>query len=59
MAPERITLAVAVDHIVSRADAKRQGWSEAQTEADENLQAICKCCHDAKTALEARGGMGV
>jgi 5-methylcytosine-specific restriction protein A len=56
--PERVTVAVAVDHIVAKADAARLGWSIDQTEADSNLQSICKTCHDAKSADEARRGRG-
>ena len=57
--PERVTPATAVDHIVSKAEAKRRGWSLEQVEDDSNLQAICKACHDSKTADEARRGRGV
>ncbi|MGE3346067.1 MAG: HNH endonuclease [Ramlibacter sp.] len=49
--PERITPAVAVDHIKPKA--------EGGTDAESNLQAICKACHDQKTAEEARRGRGV
>ncbi|MFW1676442.1 HNH endonuclease [Pontibacter sp. JAM-7] len=42
----RITAAVAVDHIIPKA--------QGGTDADTNLQAICKTCHDAKTADESR-----
>lgn len=40
----RVTPATAVDHVVSKA---RGG-----TDRDENLQAICRDCHAAKTARE-------
>jgi len=45
---DRITLATAVDHIVSK--------SEGGTDDESNLQAICNDCHDAKTALESARG---
>lgn len=48
----RVTLALEVDHIVSKAIAKRQGWSNAQIEAPNNRQSICRECHLAKSALE-------
>lgn len=41
---ERVTPAVAVDHITPKA--------EGGTDDDDNLQSICKCCHDVKTAAE-------
>ncbi|AAL40344.1 putative bacteriophage protein gp82 [Burkholderia pseudomallei] len=40
----RVTVATAVDHVISKA---RGG-----TDHDENLQAICRDCHAAKTARE-------
>ncbi|ARL87612.1 HNH endonuclease [Burkholderia pseudomallei] len=46
----RIARAVAVDHIVSKA--------EGGTDEHANLQSICKPCHDAKTATEAARGRG-
>lgn len=54
----RLTVATQVDHKMSKAAARRLGWTAAQIEADENLQAICKACHDAKTAKEAARGRG-
>lgn len=46
----RIAVAVAVDHVVAKADGG--------TDAESNLQAICEPCHKAKTAREsARGRM--
>jgi 5-methylcytosine-specific restriction protein A len=48
----RVTVAVAVDHIVSKAQAKLLHWSDGRTNADDNLRAICKPCHDEKTARE-------
>lgn len=53
MQPERVTPAVAVDHIVGKAEARRRGWSAQQVDAESNLQAICEACHTAKTAREA------
>ena len=48
-----------VDHIINKAEAKARGWSEEQTEAEENLQAICDECHKAKTQAEALKARGV
>jgi len=42
----RVMPAVAVDHIVPKA--------EGGTDADENLQAICKPCHKLKTENESK-----
>jgi 5-methylcytosine-specific restriction protein A len=47
----RLTVAHAVDHIVSKANGG--------TDAERNLQAICETCHKAKTAAERAGGGGV
>lgn len=47
----RITPATAVDHIVPKA--------AGGTDVESNLQAICKACHDAKTAREAVKGRGL
>jgi 5-methylcytosine-specific restriction protein A len=44
-----------VDHIVSKAEAKRLGWTREQIEDDSNLQAINSECHKEKTARERRG----
>lgn len=41
-----------VDHIVSKANAKRMGWAQAQIDADSNLQCICESCHKDKTQRE-------
>lgn len=45
---QRLTLATQVDHITPRA----QGGSDD----DENLEAICDACQDAKRAIEAAEG---
>lgn len=45
----RITLATQCDHKVPRA--------EGGTDQDDNLQAICDACHDAKTRAEAARGV--
>ena len=50
-----VSAAQEVDHIVPKAQAKRLGWTRERMDARENLQAICRVCHGAKTALEARG----
>jgi len=48
----RVTIAYAVDHIVSKANAARLKWTPAQMDDPSNLQAICKPCHDSKTEAE-------
>lgn len=53
---DHITLGNQVDHIVSKAEARSIGWTEAQIEADANLQAICDPCHRTKTSSESRQG---
>lgn len=45
-------IAGAVDHIISKANAKKLGWSKTQTDHPSNLQAICHPCHTRKTAEE-------
>ena len=47
----RLRPATQVDHVVPKA--------EGGTDDDSNLQAICKSCHQAKTAAEAVRGRGV
>lgn len=44
----RLTAATEVDHIVGKA--------KGGTDADNNLQAICKTCHEEKTIRENGGG---
>ena len=41
-----------VDHVVSKAEAARLGWSRAKTDSLANLQYLCEPCHKAKTAAE-------
>lgn len=45
-------IAHAVDHITSKAKAKKLGWTKAQMDHPSNLQAICEPCHKRKTAEE-------
>ncbi len=45
-------LATEVDHVVSKAEAKRRGWTQAQIEADSNLQSINHACHLRKSQEE-------
>lgn len=47
-----VTIAKEVDHIVSKARAAVLRWSQVHIDAESNLQAICKRCHEAKTAEE-------
>ena len=48
----RMTLARAVDHIVSKARAATLRWTRAQTDDPSNLEAICDPCHAVKTEAE-------
>lgn len=48
----RATAGSQVDHIISKANAKRMGWTPRQIDADSNLQCICGPCHKAKTEQE-------
>lgn len=43
-----------VNHIVSKAEAKRLGWTRQQTDAESNLHAINADCHK-RVTLEQRG----
>ncbi len=47
-----VTIATQVDHIVSKAKAATLRWSQERIDAEANLQAICKPCHDVKTEEE-------
>ena len=47
-----VTIATAVDHIVSKAKAAAMRWSQTRIDAEDNLQAICTACHEAKTEEE-------
>lgn len=48
----RLTQANEAHHIVSKADAKRKGWTQAQTDDLSNLAAINSECHKRETAAE-------
>lgn len=48
----RVVQATQVDHIVSKAEAKRRGWNQSRTDHPSNLQAISKLEHDRKTTEE-------
>ncbi|HJV75356.1 MAG TPA: HNH endonuclease [Noviherbaspirillum sp.] len=41
-----------VDHITSKAKARKLGWADEQIEADSNLQCINRECHKRKTQEE-------
>ena len=45
-----------VDHKVNKAKAIEMGWTQAQIDAETNLQSCCEPCHRAKTRSEGRGG---
>lgn len=49
---DRVTAFHAVDHIMSKSNAKKAGWSETRYEALANLQCLCEACHKAKTIKE-------
>lgn len=51
----RVRAAGEVDHVVSKAEAKRRGWTQQQTDHPDNLQAINSDCHKVKT-IEDSGG---
>lgn len=46
----RLTAATVVDHIIPHKGDEKLFWDE------DNLQALCKSCHDRKTAAEGRWG---
>ena len=48
----RVTPANEVDHIVSKARAAQLGWSQAQTDALDNLRAVSHDCHVRITMAE-------
>jgi 5-methylcytosine-specific restriction protein A len=48
----RLTLATEVHHRVSKADAKRKGWTQAQMDHPSNLAAINSECHKRETLAE-------
>lgn len=47
-----VTIAKEVDHIVNKAKAAMLRWSQARIDAESNLEAIWKPCHEAKTEEE-------
>ena len=47
-----VTVGREVDHRVSKAEAAKRGWTKAQVDSVDNLQLLCKPCHDHKTATE-------
>lgn len=48
----RVLAANEVHHVVSKAQAQLRGWTEEQTEADDNLISINSECHKRETAKE-------
>lgn len=46
------TPARTVDHIVSKANAERMGWTKERMDDPSNLQTICDPCHAIKTEAE-------
>jgi len=55
---DRTTMGTEVDHITSKAEARANGWTNEQIEADANLQTICESCHREKTSSESNRGGG-
>jgi 5-methylcytosine-specific restriction protein A len=51
-AKHRTLSATEVDHVISKAEAKRRGWTQRQTDNPNNLAAINAYCHKRKTAAE-------
>jgi 5-methylcytosine-specific restriction enzyme A len=49
----RVAMGRDVDHKVSKAKARRMGWSEEAINDLANLQYLCTPCHDEKTARES------
>jgi 5-methylcytosine-specific restriction enzyme A len=52
LAKGRVSAFRAVDHVVSKAQAKKLRWSPAKTDHPDNLQCICEPCHSEKTEVE-------
>ena len=48
----RIHSGTHVDHIISKAKAKRLGWTQEQMDDESNLQCINSDCHKIKTEEE-------
>jgi 5-methylcytosine-specific restriction protein A len=48
----RVTIAYAVDHIISKANAAAKRWTQERIDDPSNLRAICKLCHEVKTEQE-------
>ena len=48
----RIHVGNQVDHIISKAKAKKLGWADEQIDDASNLQTICSEAHKEKTTLE-------
>lgn len=48
----RIHTGTEVDHIISKAQAKRMGWTQDQIDDESNLQCINRDCHKIKTEEE-------
>lgn len=48
----RILIASEVDHVISKARARKMGWTEERIDDESNLAAINSDCHKRKTAEE-------
>jgi 5-methylcytosine-specific restriction endonuclease McrA len=48
----KVTMGKDVDHITSKARAKKLGWSDEKVDNLSNLQLLCHLCHLKKTAEE-------
>jgi len=51
----RLTPAGEVHHIISKAIAKRKGWTQAQIDSVDNLQAVAHDCHE-RINITDKGG---
>lgn len=51
---KRLRPANEVNHIVSKAEASRKGWTQEQIDDPSNLQSVNSECHD-RISLEQRG----
>lgn len=54
MRSDRVSVSNEVDHIINKASARAQGWTDEQIDDPSNLEAICTDCHKMKTNKENR-----
>lgn len=51
---KRVRAANEVNHVISKAEARRRGWTQEQVDDPSNLQAVNSDCHK-RITLEQRG----